>query len=289
VRALAFAAGLAGSLLLGYAVYLATSSVLGAQGGFSVVTVIVETPGLGEDLRMLGCGLEAIIPLAAGGDHHSAQLPPGAASLIAEADLVVVVPDSPAGVRAAELAPPGATVIIISELAPASGGGWSHIPHYNPEVLASVLRAAAEAMARANQACAPVYREALENFLARLGELGEAAGSLEGWRAVADFGIYEPLEAWLGFEVEAYIAPSPEAHSTPGSVEEALRLVGPGTIVVVMVDGEGRPVSRAGETLLSEAEARGAPVLLVEAPWTPKPTILKLEQIASQALLIAGG
>ncbi len=250
-----------------------------ARGEVDGVVIVVETEGLAEDLKLLACGSEEIVVLVPGGsDPHTSYITPMKALKLYEADLVFVVPDSPAGRRAAGIA--RGMVVEVSSIAEDLGVHGGHLPHYNPRVLGEVYKVLAQALGEVNPGCRGYYEARLVEVLQRLEMLEGLQGALKGMAAVADFNIYDGIAGWLGFRVEGYLAPSPQAQAPPKALAKLAHPPRGVELALILVDSKGEPTTRYGEALEDMAISEGLVVVRVEAPWSPKPTVVKLEEIA---------
>jgi len=269
----------------------------GAGGGGELV-VAVTFPGVSEDVALLldGCEGVRVEPIAPPGvDPHTYNLEPSKARLVREAVLVVSTGHAPFEERIHEIVPPEKLVVIpeipgLRLLETPTGAVNLHAPIYDPGNYAVFARYLAGRLAEAIPDCAPTI-EANGEALASRAEalLREYSGALGGAPAVLSEPAAQYAVAWLGADVRVILAVDHAAQATPETVDEARRLLAQGAIAVVLVDSRGAPVSRAGEWLYGEAQAAGAPLLPVEAPYEPGPVIEKIEDVAAAAAALAGG
>jgi len=259
----------------------------GGPGGEPVV--VVETEGLLSLYRAVECPSAAhrYVVLAPGGDPHLAQLTPSQAMLVREADVVVVVPGSPAGSSAAEIAAErGAILIVITQLdldwAYVDGVRIIHAPWYDPANASRILEALAEAEATLLPECRDTVMERLDNARSRLEDLAARGGILGGLPAVADLPFNVYVARWLGAGEVKLLKLSHEAEPPPSAKLEALKALQAGGVALVTVDLAGNPVSPAGEWLLGEALKAGAKTVRVPAPWLPLDVGDALTQVLRQ-------
>ena len=286
---LAVAALIAVAVLAGLALLPGSGPGSGADG----VIVVVETPGLKALYEEIACPSVShrYVVLAAGGDPHFAQLTPSQARLVKEADVVVVVPGSPAGRSALEAArAAGARVVAVTELplkwAYLEGNRVYHAPWYDPVNAEILLRALAEAEASAAPGCMGEVEARLYSALAELERVAGEGGVLEGATVVADLPFNVYLARWLGAGEVIVVRLSHEAEPPPSAKERVREALARGAAVLVTVDEKGEPVDPTGRWLLEEAKGAGARIALVPAPWLEVSVVDALESVARQ---LAGG
>ncbi len=285
------AALLAAAVLIAVAILTGLALLPGGGSGSGVgeVIVVAETPGLKALYEEIACPSVShrYVVLAAGGDPHFAQLTPSQARLVKEADIVVVVPGSPAGMSALEAArAAGARIVAVTELplewAYLKDNRVYHAPWYDPVNAEILLRALAEAEASAVPSCRGEVEARLSNALAELESVAKEGGALEGSTVVADlpFNIY--LARWLGANEVIVVRLSHEAEPPPSVKERVREALARGAVVLVTVDERGEPVDSAGRWLLGEARGAGVRVALVPAPWLEMSVADALANVARQ-------
>jgi len=260
----------------------------GGEGGVSRL-VVVTMPGVSDDVAMLldGCNVTVVTLVEPGVDPHTYNLEPSKASLLEEADLIVSTGHTAVEERLRELVEPG-KMLVIPELEGirivyVEGSPNLHGVQYDPGNLRIFLVEAAGRLSTLYPDCSGVIEERLAAALDRIDTLVAAyGGALEGETVVVSdpAGVYA-LE-WLGPSLYL-VSPGHDVPATPGRVEEARKLLAEGAIAAVLYAG-GSPATPAGEWLLSEAEAHGARVIRVPAPYTPGTTLEKLDAVARQAV-----
>ncbi len=287
-KAAVLAAVVALLLVAGIAVLLLQAG--GERGGEGEVVVVVETSGLKAMYELVECTSvrHKYVVLAPGGDPHFAQLTPSQARLAKEADIVIVVPGSPAGRSAAELArETGAVLVEITSLdldwAYIEGNRVYHAPWYDPANTARILEALASAEASVAPSCSDTIEARLEEALERLARLEEFRGALNGSTVVADLPFNVYVARWLGAGEVVLLRLSHEAEPPPSVKQEALEALERGGVALVTVDLDGEPAGPTSEWLAEAAEEAGAKIILVPAPWLPLDPLGALNRVAEQA------
>ena len=283
----------AGFLLLhggGRGVSTATTAG-GASGGLVVAASI---PSLADDVRLLLCPGDTVFSIVpAGVDPHSFQLSQRLLQRVEEADLVVLMGRAPFEVKLEKLVPRDRVLVVLGleglRIArnPVTGAPVYHMPVYEPRNYRVFVEALASRLEGLRPGCAGVYREKLRSIEERIAVLENASGLLSGVPAVGSTPVVVYPAEWLGLRLEALLVPEVGAGASEAMVERARSLLERGAVAVVLVDGMGRPATKADEKLLAMAGEAGAPVLRVPAPWTPGSTLEKMERLLSEARALA--
>jgi len=256
--------------------------------------VVVTMPGVSEDVSLLleGCDVEVVTLVEPGVDPHTYNLEPSKAALLDEADLVVSTGHTPLEENI-QARVPAEKLLVIPEIEgvrviTVDGVVNLHGVQYDPDNLLLFLQAAAARLASIYPDCNDTITQNLAQAEDEISQLKDQyQGLLSGRTGVVSdpAGLYA-LE-WLGPDLYL-VSLGHDVPVTPSRVEEARRLLAEGAFAAVLVAETG-PATAAGEWLTAEAEAVGAPILRVPAPYTPGTTLSKLEQVAREAVTIVEG
>lgn len=270
----------------------------GGVGGEGRGLLLVTTfDSLRYDVELLVCPGDRVVALTRPGvDPHSYQLRPGDRGLLEEADLIVSTGHAPFEIRLRSLLGSG-RLVDVTRLPgirllrnPVTGRVDLHMPIYDPGNYRVFMRYLAARLSEANPSCKSTYERRLGTVVGRLEELERrAAGILAGMRAVAATPAVIYAVAWLGLNVSHLLSPEHGLAPTARSLEVAEALLSRGAVAVVMVDSGGKPWGRLNEWLLNTARSRGAPVILVPAPFVGGSILDKLRVVADEAVAIAEG
>jgi len=285
---------IAAAILVG--VVLAGAALKQQEGGESRL-VLATFPGIDGDLRLLlqGCQSVEVGSIAPpGADPHTYSLRPEDVKLIERAILIVSTGHAPFEEAVAEYAPEK-TIIIPSipgirlERLP-TGAVNLHAPIYDPDNYIVFARFVAQKLAAAIPECNATIQENLRGVLSQLNRtVASHRGVLEGERVVAASPLAQYAVGWLGAEIVVYLSSEHGAQVRPEDAQKAGEALRQGAIAVIIVDERGEPVGPASEYLLKAAQETGARIMRVEAPFTEKPLLTKIIQVAFEAALIAGG
>lgn len=259
--------------------------------------VVVETSGLASIVSQIACPDSVnIIVLAEGGDPHFQELTPSLANAVKQANLVVVIPDSPAGISAARIAEESGTPMIkIVELdlewIYVDGVKVYHGPWYYPGNASLIAEAVASVLSSLDHDCRDEINFRLRDFKIKMENLENKYSSiLEGRIMIGDLPYLYYLAEWLGPDSIVILKPVHEGEVSPGSLEEALDAIYSGKAVVfVSTNDNYNALSRAGEWLAAKAQEAGAPIVWIPAPWIPGDLAERLELVAESAVRASRG
>ena len=294
--------GLQGERLAAAAVIIVTAVMLaafvsaGGSPGSRASLVLTTFPGIDGDIRLLldGCSsvvVRAIVP--PGVDPHEYTLRPDDIEAARRAVLVVSTGHAPFEEELARYVPDKVMVIPSLEgirlMRLPTGALNLHMPIYDPDNYRVFIEQAAQRLSEAIPECSSTIEANLERILASLAEAERYRGSLAGAPAVAAAPVAQYAVSWLGADIRVYFVAGHGAQTSPETVVRARELLGNGGMAVIIVDSRGMPANQPSEELLRLAGETGAPVIKVEAPYTPKPLLYKILNVAGQAVQHQGG